>query len=86
MNHLDESLHHEFASLEVGNHAVAQWARSANVLMSFLIHHLSLTADGNHLVGATIKGNDLRLVNHNLTIADDDCVGRSKVHCNFLGK
>ena len=52
--------------------------------MRLLIHHLSLLAHGNHLVGAAVEGYYGGLVNHYLVITDDNGVGRSKVHGNLL--
>ena len=54
--------------------------------MCLLIHHLRLTTNSYHLISAAIKGNNRRLINHNLIITDNDGIGRSQVHCNLLDK
>src|SRR3712207_8736984 len=54
--------------------------------MCFLIHHLGLLPHGNHFVGATVKSYNGWFVYYYLVIADDDSVGRAKVHRYFLYK
>ena len=84
LHHLDESAHHLFAGVEVGNHTITQRAAGANVLMRFLIHHFGFLSHGNHLVGLLVESNHRWLVHNNLTVASDDGVGSAKVHGNIL--
>ena len=84
VNHLDKAAHHLFASSKVGNHSITEWANSADVVVSLLIHHLCLRTDSNHFVGATVEGYHRRLVNNDLVVADDNGVGSAKVHRNVL--
>ena len=84
MNHLYQSAHHLLASSKVGNNAIAQWSYGAYVLVRFLIHQLRTFANGNHFVRSAVERNDRRFVYHNLVIADNDGIGRSKVHRNLL--
>ena len=80
LHHLDETPHHLFACVEVSDDSVTQWAASAYVLVSFLIHHLCLVADCNHLVVFLVQSNNGRLIHYNLAIAGYDGVGCAKVH------
>ena len=86
MNHLDQSAHHLLAGREVGYHAVAQRTYGAYVVVCLLIHHLCLLAHGNHLVGAAVQGHHRRLVDHNLVVADDNCIGCAKIHGQLLSE
>ena len=86
MSHLDKAAHHLFAGREVGNYTVAKRTDGANVVVRLLIHHLSLVSYSDHLVCATVKSNNRWLVDHDLVIADDDGVGSSQVHRNFLNE
>ena len=86
MHHLDESAHHLLTGREVGNHTVAQGTDGADIVVRFLIHHLGLLANGNHLVGAAVKSYYRGFVHHNLVITDNNGVGRTQVHGNLLDK
>ena len=86
MYHLDKSAHHLLAGCKVGYHTVTQRTDGAYVVVRLLIHHLGLLANSNHLVCAAVKGNDRWLINNYFVVADDDGVGRSQVHRNFLDK
>ena len=86
VDHLHQSAYHLLTGIEVGNHAVAQRADGAYVLVCLFVHHLGLFAHGNHLVRAAVEGHYRRLVHHNLAVAGDDGVGRAQVHCYFLCK
>ena len=86
MHHLDQAAHHLLTGREVGNHTVAQRTDGTDVIMRLLIHHLRLVTNGNHLVGTAIQSHHRRLVDHDLIIADNDRVSRSKVHGYLLNK
>ena len=86
MNHLNQSTHHLLTSSKVGNHAITQWSDSTDIIMSLLVHHLSLLAHSNHLVGAAVKGYNRRFIHYNLIITDNDGIGCTQVHCDFLNK
>ena len=86
MYHLNQSTHHLLTGREVGNYTIAQWADGTDVVVRLFIHHLCLLANGNHLVGTTVEGNNRRLVNNDLVITDNNRVGRAKVHGNLLDK
>ena len=86
MNHLNQSTHHLLAGREVGNHAVTERTDGFYVLVCFLIHHFRLVTYSNHLFGTAIQCNNRGFVDHNLIIADNNGVGRTKVHCNLLHK
>ena len=86
MHHPDESAHHLLTGREVGYHTIPQRAHGANIIMCLFIHHLGSLAHGNHLVRMAVQSYYRRLVDNNLVITDNDCVGRSKIHCNFLHK
>ena len=86
MDHLDESTHHLLASSKVCDNAIAQRTDSTDVVMSLLVHHLRLFAHGNHLVGAAVEGYNRRFVHYNLIITDNDGIGGTQVHCDFLNK
>ena len=58
MYHLDEAAHHLLTSREVGYHTVAQRADGTYVVVGLFIHHLSLSAHGNHLVGTAVQRYD----------------------------
>ena len=86
VNHLYQTAHHLLASVEIGNHAVAQRAQRAYILISFFIHHLGLLTNGNHVVGTAVKSHHRWLVYCNLAIRDDDGICSTKVHRNILDK
>ena len=86
MYHSNEPSHHLFTCSEVGDDTISQRSYGANVVVSLLIHHLSLRPYGNHFVCTTIKSNDRWLINHNLIITRNDGVGGAKIHCYFLDK
>ena len=86
MDHLDKTAHHLLTSREVGNHAVAQWANGTYVVVGLFIHHLGFLADRDHLASTAVKGDDRRLIDHDLVIADDDGVGSAQVHRYLLNE
>ena len=86
MNHLDKSTHHLLAGSKVGDNAITQRTDCTDVVMSLLVHHLCLLAYGNHLVGAAVEGNNRRFVHYDLIITDNDGIGGTQVHCDFLNK
>ena len=58
MNHLDESTHHLFAGVEVGNDAIAQRTNHACLVARLLIHQFGLLAHGNHLFRLSVERHD----------------------------
>ena len=78
--------HHLFAGVEVGNHAVSQRTYYAVIVVGFFVRQLCRLAHLDHFVAVSVKSYNGWLVNNNFVIADDDCVGSSEVHCQFLGE
>ena len=80
VDHADESAHHLFASVEVGNDAIVERTNHANFFARLFVHQFGALAHSNGLFGVGVEGNDGGLVDHNLAIADDDGVGCAQVH------
>ena len=86
MHHFNQATHHLLTGCEVSNNTIAQRTNGSDAVVRLFIHHFCLSPHGNHLVGATVKGNNGRFINHNLIITDNDCIGCTKVHRYFLNK
>ena len=82
--HLNHAANHLLGRIEVGNHPVAKRTDGPDVLVGLTMHLTCLFPYSQHLVGTAVQGNHRRFVHHNLTIADNNRVGRSKVHCYLL--
>ena len=79
-HHVDQAAHHLFASVEVGNHAVLQRTDHADLFARLFIHELGAFADCDGLIRTGIEGNDRRFVDGDLTVGDNDGVGRAQIH------
>ena len=79
-HHIDEAAHHLLASVEVGDHTILQRTDHADLFARLFIHEFGAFADGDGFVRARIEGNDRRFVDGDLTIGNNDGVGRAQVH------
>lgn len=84
MHHLDKSAHHLLASVEVGNHTVAQGAYDADAIVGLLIHQLGTSANGYHFFAMPVESHHRRFVHGNLIVTDNDGIGRTQVDGQLL--
>ncbi len=81
MHLLDEVPQHLLGHVEVGDHAVLEWANRGDRSRRAPQHPLRLDADGVHLTGSLVDGDDGGLGEHDPAAADvDKGVGGAKVH------
>ena len=77
MYHTNEAAHHLLTSIKVCNHAIAQWADNAYLIICLLVHQFGLFAHCNHTIRMFIQRYYRRLIYDNLIAIDDDCIGRT---------
>ena len=81
MHLLDEVPQHLLGDVEVGDHAVLQRADRGDRARRATEHPLRLDADGVHLAGSLVDGDDGGLGEHDAAAADvHERVGRAEVH------
>ena len=69
--HLDLFYHapeHQFRGVEIGDDAVLERTDGADVLVRLAVHLLGLFADGHHLAGMDVHGDDGRFVHDHLAV------------------
>ena len=77
---LDHASNHLLSCVKVRYDAISEGTHRANVLVPLLIDLPSLRAHGDHLVIATVEGDDTRLVEDDLAILHYDCISCTEVY------
>ena len=84
VDHTDKTSHHLLTCVEVGDDTVFERPAGDDVLMRFLMHHLCLTSNSNHLLGVAVHRHHRRLIDNDFAVHDDDGVGSAEVHRYIL--
>ena len=80
----DEAANHHFCGVEVCDNTIPQRTDGLDAGIGFFMHHLGLLAQCDALPRLVVDSYDRGLVQHNLIILENDGVGGTQVHSQFL--